>query len=218
MIEELLPQNVMVAEAWGDDLAAHIFPEEALQIQGAVESRKREFATTRACARLALAKLGSQAAPIPQGTHREPIWPPGVVGSLTHCRGYRAAAVAKQSDWLALGIDAEVREPLPADVRHYILSELEISWLADYPEGTYWDRVLFSAKESLYKAWFPLTKRWLGFEDVSMRLNPGEGSFHARLHVPGCFVAGTALDTIAGRFLLRDGLVLTAVTIPIQPL
>jgi 4'-phosphopantetheinyl transferase EntD len=94
MIERLLPQVVSCRTARDDEAGARLFPEEAMQLDGAVDSRLREFATGRSCARQALAGLGLAPAPILRGAKREPLWPAGIVGSITHCRGYRAAAVA----------------------------------------------------------------------------------------------------------------------------
>jgi 4'-phosphopantetheinyl transferase EntD len=77
----------------------------------------------------------------------------------------------------------------------------------------HWDRLLFSAKESVYKAWFPLTGRWLGFEDAAVTIDAGAGTFTARLLVPGPAVNGTPMDSFSGRWLARDGLIVTAIVI-----
>jgi 4'-phosphopantetheinyl transferase EntD len=215
MIEELLPPNVVADDMIGDDLSACLMPEEAFQMQAAIESRRKEFTTTRACARRALLRLGLPPAPILQGTNREPIWPPGIVGSLTHCPDYRAAAVAKRSDWLSIGIDAEIHDALPTDVVDRVLIAQEISWLASSSKSSHWDRVIFSAKESIYKAWFPLTQLWLDFEDVAITLNPEDGRFNADLRVVPPPLYGNTLDKLMGRFRICNGFVLTAVTIPV---
>ena len=215
MIEELLPPNVVADDMIGDDLSACLMPEEAFQMQAAIESRRKEFTTTRACARRALLRLGLPPAPILQGTNREPIWPPGIVGSLTHCPDYRAAAVAKRSDWLSIGIDAEIHDALPTDVVDRVLIAQEISWLASSSRSSHWDRVIFSAKESIYKAWFPLTQLWLDFEDVAITLNPEDGRFNADLRVVPPPLYGNTLDKLMGRFRICNGFVLTAVTIPV---
>src|SRR5882672_7976907 len=107
MIERLLPPEVIVVSRRDDDPHAAPLPEEEALIDGAVAPRRSEFATTRSCARQALHRLGVPEGPILRGPKREPLWPPGIVGSLTHCTGYRAAAVARASDVLAIGIDAE---------------------------------------------------------------------------------------------------------------
>ena len=44
-----------------------------------------------------------------------------------------------------------------------------------------WDRLLFSAKESVYKAWFPLARCWLGFEDVTVHVDIATGEFRAEI-------------------------------------
>jgi 4'-phosphopantetheinyl transferase EntD len=98
VIEKVLPGAVASSEAFDDAPDAVLIPAEVAVISRAVEKRRREFQTVRHCARRALDELGLPPAAIPPGGHREPLWPPGVVGSLTHCTGYRAAAVAHQRD------------------------------------------------------------------------------------------------------------------------
>ena len=213
LIGGLLPPGVVAAEAWKDDLSQSLFPEEASQLKGAVASRMREFATARSCARQALCKFGLPPMPILSGANREPLWPRGIVGSITHCPGYRAAAISRQSEFMALGIDAEIHDRLPADVIEHVCKGPELAWLSTAPDGTHWDRVLFSAKESIYKAWFPLTRKWLGFEDVSVIIDPAGGTFHANLSLEPLIVDGHTLQQFTGRFLVCRGLILTAVAI-----
>jgi 4'-phosphopantetheinyl transferase EntD len=66
----------------------------------------------------------------------------------------------------------------------------------------------------VYKAWFPLAGRWLGFEDAVVTVDPSEGSFSARLLVSGPLLADGQLTAFSGRWLVRDGLVLTATAVP----
>ncbi|MDK1493915.1 hypothetical protein QN219_28415 [Sinorhizobium sp. 7-81] len=106
--------------------------EEESAVVSAVESRRREFAIGRTCARSALSKLGFPPCAIPGGPHRAPLWPSGIVGSITHCAGFCAAAVALQEDYVALGIDAEVDEELPSGVLAIISVDEERQWLAKY--------------------------------------------------------------------------------------
>lgn len=113
MIGDLLPPNVAAAEAWEDPTDAGLFPDEEALVANAVAKRRSEFATARRCAREALARLGMPPAPILSGPKREPQWPVDVVGSITHCEGYRAAAVARAGDVRALGIDAEPHAAFP---------------------------------------------------------------------------------------------------------
>jgi 4'-phosphopantetheinyl transferase EntD len=136
-----------------------------------------------------------------------------VVGSITHCPDYRAAAVAMQLDVLTIGIDAEIHEELPNGVSDQVLLDEEQAWLRQGPGGVHWDRLVFSAKESVYKAWFPLTGLWLGFEDIVVTFEPAEGTFHARLLVAPPRVGGGDLSGFTGHFLVRDGLAVTAVAL-----
>jgi 4'-phosphopantetheinyl transferase EntD len=80
-----------------------------------------------------------------------------------------------------------------------------------------WDRLLFSAKESVYKAWFPLAGRWLGFEEAVITIDPAAGVFTARLLVPGPVTGGRPLTGFSGRWTAGHGLVLTAIAVPAGP-
>jgi 4'-phosphopantetheinyl transferase EntD len=106
VIEEILPENVAVVDTTEDRLDVELFPAEVQSLGGAVEKRRREFITGRACARGALAQLGMDPVAIPSGERGEPCWPAGIVGSITHCAGYRACALARVGVIAALGIDA----------------------------------------------------------------------------------------------------------------
>jgi 4'-phosphopantetheinyl transferase EntD len=217
MIERILPPPVAAAEAFGDDPAATLFPEERAVIARAAESRRREFTTARVCARTALARLGQPPVPVLPGPRGAPQWPEGVTGSITHCAGYRAAAVALNSDVVSLGVDAEPNEPLPdggmLDVIALAGERARLAELAAGMPGTCWDRLLFSAKESVYKTWFPLARRWLGFESADVVIDPCEGTFTARLLVPGLLVDGTPLSLLNGQWLADQGLLVTAIVV-----
>ena len=193
-----------------------LFPEEEAAIGRAVDKRRREFTAVRGCARRALARLGQPAVPIVPGTGGAPQWPPGVVGSMTHCAGYAASAVARAQDVLALGVDAEPDEVLPHGVLDLVSIAEEramLTALASEAPGPCWDRLLFSAKESVYKTWFPLTQRWLGFEEAVISVDPDNGTFSARLLVPGPILADHQVTEFSGRWLARSGFVLTAITV-----
>ncbi|MFD0974183.1 4'-phosphopantetheinyl transferase family protein [Plantactinospora endophytica] len=214
MIERLLPATVVSAEAFGDVAGERCFPGEEHLVAQAVPERRREFVTARRCARQALRELGFPPAAILPGPRRAPRWPPGVVGSITHCRGYRAAAVARTAHAAGLGIDAEPHRPLPAGVVETISTAGEpkmLRRLRDVDLATHWDRLLFSAKESIYKAWYPLTGRELGFEEARLSIEPVTRTFTGQLvvttGVPGPRV-------VHGRYLVGDGLVVTAVLVP----
>ncbi|MFF2012627.1 4'-phosphopantetheinyl transferase [Streptomyces sp. NPDC058195] len=186
-------------------------PEEEALIATAVPKRRAEFITVRACAREALAALGQPPVPLLPDERGAPSWPPGVVGSMTHCRGYGAAAVAHARRITALGIDAEENAPLTEGVLAYIARPEERAALARLPvtATAAWDRMLFSAKESVYKAWYPLTRRYLDFHEATVSFAL-DGTFTARLLVP----APPALARLHGRWAADHGHVVTAVAVP----
>ncbi|WP_217253841.1 4'-phosphopantetheinyl transferase superfamily protein [Streptomyces sp. AC602_WCS936] len=224
MIEELLPDTVVTVEAQGVDDAGHLplLPEEEPLVARAVAKRRREFTVVRSCARRAMAKLGVPARPVLNGEGGAPVWPEGLTGSMTHCDGYCAAALVRVTDLASLGIDAEPDGPLPDGVLPGVALPAEtarLRRLAREHPGVHWDRLLFSAKESVYKAWFPLTRRWLDFTeaDIEITVDPGDprrGTLRAALLVPGPTVGGRRLTRFDGRWTARHGLVATAVTTP----
>jgi 4'-phosphopantetheinyl transferase EntD len=216
VISEILPEVVASAEAFGDPPDAALFPDEETLIARAVPKRRREFTTGRHCARSALGALGIAPVPIRPGQGGAPQWPSGIVGSITHCAGYRAAAVARASDVITIGLDAEPAQWLPAEVLGLVALPDERDRLGDLARAApavCWDRLLFSAKESVYKAWFPLARRWLGFSDADITINAADGTFEARLLIPGPEFRGEPLAGFTGRYVIAEGMILTAITV-----
>jgi 4'-phosphopantetheinyl transferase EntD len=226
VFEELLPGAVVVVEAHAHDAAAavegiELYPEEEAVVARAVPKRRHEFTLVRACARQAMEKLGAAPRAIVPGERGAPGWPDGLTGSMTHCEGYAAAALVRATDLASLGVDAEPHDALPEGVLTAIAlptEEIRLRRLtADHP-SVHWDRLLFSAKESVYKAWFPLTGRWLDFAeaDIEVTVDPGgrSGALRVELLVPGPVVDGRRVDAFDGRWTVRRGLVATAVSVP----
>ncbi|MFS8104445.1 4'-phosphopantetheinyl transferase superfamily protein [Lentzea alba] len=211
MLEQLLPLPIAAVERYDDEMPVELFPQEETVIGNAVPKRRFEFGTARWCAREAMKRLGFEPAPVLPGPKREPRWPEGLVGSLTHCTGYRAAALAKTTDFLTIGIDAEPHAPAPDGVLEAIAIPAELRRIpglrVDDPKIC-WDRLLFSAKESTYKAWYPVTQRWLGFEDADITLN-ADGTFYSRILLPDTPIAG-----FAGTWLVQGDVLVTAIAVP----
>jgi 4'-phosphopantetheinyl transferase EntD len=217
VLAEIVPPRVEADEMFGDVPGEVLFPEEEAVVARAVGKRRSEFAAARACARAGLARLGVPPAPILPGVRGAPLWPAGIVGSMTHCAGYRGSAVARAEDMLTLGVDAEPDDRLPGGVLDAVASADEragLEALASGAPGPSWDRLLFCAKEAVYKAWFPLTQRWLGFKEAAVTISPAGGTFTARLLVAGPVLDGRPLTGFTGRWLARDGLILTAIAVP----
>lgn len=216
MIAELLPPVVASAECFDDPSGVVLFDEERAVVARAVDKRRREFATVRHCARRALATLGHPAVPLVPGRRGAPLWPDGIVGSMTHCDGYRAAALARADHVRAVGIDAEPDGPLPDGVLDLIARPDETAHLAgllqrDRAGPDHWERLLFSCKETVFKVWYPLTQRELDFHEASIRIDPGDASFTADLLAdPGDDVLPSRL---AGRWIAAHSLVISAITL-----
>ncbi|GLW46306.1 4'-phosphopantetheinyl transferase [Streptomyces sp. NBRC 14336] len=229
LMRRLLPDIAEVTEVRGELSAPPLFPEEEAVVARSVDGRRREFATTRRCARLSLAALGLTARPLLPGPRGEPLWPEGVVGALSHCAGYRVAAVARATDLAALGIDAETAGPLPDGVLEAVslpAERAELARLRAVEPQVPWDRVLFSAKESVYKAWFPSARSMLGFDQARLSLTVApyaegsgvRGTFSARLLVPlpPAFADAVGGPVLEGAWLVDAGLVLTAIAAPVR--
>ena len=217
LISTVLPDTVAAAEVYTDPPDLAPLPEEEPLIARSVAKRRNEFITVRYCARLALRQLGVPPAPILKGDKGEPCWPDGVVGSLTHCDGYRGAAVGRAGQLRSVGIDAEPHGVLPPGVLDAISLPVERQELAALPADLHWDRILFCAKEATYKAWYPLTHRWLGFEDahVVFDVDPDgtTGGFVSEILIDPAAEAGPPLTALRGRWSVRDRLALTAIVL-----
>ncbi|ANI39419.1 4'-phosphopantetheinyl transferase PptT [Mycolicibacterium vaccae] len=220
LLAGVLPGEVdalAAAEMYSDPRELAPLPEEEPLIAKSVAKRRNEFITVRYCARQALVDLGMEPVPILKGPKGEPCWPDGVVGSLTHCEGFRGAAVGRRTQVRSLGIDAEPHGVLPDGVLDAISLPAERHELSALPAGVHWDRVLFCAKEATYKAWFPLTHRWLGFEDAHITFEvdaTGQaGTFTSEILIDPAAESGPPLASLAGRWAVREGIALTAIVL-----
>ena len=216
MIDSLFPPEVRVVRADPGMALEPLHPQEARDTARMATKRLAEFSLGRACAHRALASLGHPDFALRNDEARVPIWPKGVVGSLTHCEGFCAAAVAPESQLLAVGIDAEPRRPLAARILQRITSEAERQHLASLPPApgeSDWGLLLFSAKESFYKCYFPLARRFLGFRDAEIEFLPEEGRFHARLMAEDA-PSAAGRRSASGRFGVDASHVATGVALP----
>lgn len=213
LIASVVPELLPSAELYEDPPGLEPLPEEEPLIAKSVAKRRNEFITVRYCARQALSVLGIPEVPILKGDKGQPLWPDGIVGSMTHTEGFRGAVVGRTGEVRSVGIDAEPHDVLPNGVLKSIALPVERDELDALPAGTHWDRLLFCAKETTYKAWFPLTARWLGFEDAHITIGP-DGTFTSRILVDGRANDGTVLSAFDGRWIIDKGLILTAIVVP----
>lgn len=214
LLDGLFPHDVVVEAAGADAPAAALYEVEEEAIARSIDKRRRDFALGRTCARAALQRLGVGPVAIPVGAKRAPSWPAGVVGAITHCEGLAAAAVAWQEHYAGIGLDAELAAPLEDALARLIATpaERELHSAAVAPDGTDWTKLTFSAKESVHKAIAPMSGVTLGFHDVELRFDVARSTFRALLVGPDR--SGLpSFDRLEGTYRIRDGYVITAVTI-----
>lgn len=207
----LLPPHVAVVETTFDELDAGVQLSlgEMEIVSNAVPSRQDEFRTGRLCAHRAMARLGADDGPVLRRSDGGPAWPPGVVGSITHCDGYRAAAVAWSMQISHIGIDAERHARIEYGAFALVTSERErliVEALRRKRPELHWDCITFSAKESSFKALASLSPSSFTFADVVVRVEE-TGSFSASSP------SGSEPGQLFGRWAVRGGLVQTAVAI-----
>ncbi|MFC3614317.1 4'-phosphopantetheinyl transferase [Lutimaribacter marinistellae] len=192
--------------------AYDVYPEEIAALGGAVDKRRREFAAGRMAARLALRDLGAPAMAVPVGDDRAPIWPPGLVGSITHTDVACLAVAAWEGEVAMLGLDLEPDQPLDEDLVREICTETERDWLAEQTQPGLAAKVIFSAKEAVYKAQYTRSRTLFGFDTLHVMPDLAGGAFAAefRRDVPG-FASGRRID---GKLVIGHGFILTAVAEP----
>lgn len=211
LISLIVPPLVVTAATPFCSTDVTLSADEEACIANAVPARRQEFAAGRHCARTALAALGIHEFSLLPGVGREPVWPAGVVGSITHSSGLCAAAVAKAEQVPALGIDIERERALDDDLVPSICTPREQSMLARF-DGDAWATIVFSAKESVYKAYFPATRFALEFHGLEIDLEPRAGTFEATIVDPKApAIFGSRM--LPGRFARTDGYVCTAVAV-----
>ena len=205
----LLPSSIFTAEIIGEPPLPALQPAEAEALGRAGSKRLRDFTKGRACARRALFAFGFEATPVLIGHDGAPLWPRGFVGSITHCQGYCVAAVGREAEFQALGVDAEPLAALPPGVLDLVASPSERSWLRGQEGSPFsWDRILFSAKESAFKAGARVLGRPLPFNEIEIAFDRNAGAFEANLS------AVRRVPRLRGRFRVASGLIATTVIIP----
>jgi 4'-phosphopantetheinyl transferase EntD len=215
LVEALFPVAVVAAELAETASAQLLTEAEFACISHCYEKRIEQFASGRACAHRALEELGWEEFSLLPAPDRQPVWPDGVTGSITHTEGYCAAVAARRGALRGLGLDSEEVARVHAEVWPGITAPQELTALQSLPpsEAQQQAALLFAAKEAFYKSQFPLTAEWLKFADVVI-----ECTALPTAHSPGSFRVLPQRDmritrelpgTIAGRFCLH-GRYLTA--------
>ncbi len=206
-LESLFPAGVVVEVATAADEDERLLFEAELALMGSmIPARRREFASGRNTARRALAQLGIPPSPLlRQGTGRDIAWPAGLIGSISHTRGLCAVACARISSQLqSLGLDVEQPGLLGDDIVPTVCRSDELQMLAAFPQPwpSDWPRLLFVMKEAAYKAWYPVTRREISFQEMRVTIDVAERSCVAE--VDGNVAAGLKIN---GRFGWEEHLV-----------
>ncbi|WOH80119.1 4'-phosphopantetheinyl transferase superfamily protein [Bradyrhizobium sp. BEA-2-5] len=155
-------------------------PAEAEMLGSVSVRRQREFAWGRYHARQALRQLGFAPVPILRKVDRAPLWPSGVIGSISHSSSHGGAVVGRSNTVLALGLDIEDQEPLGADLAPIICTPAELE-RAEWCSGRSGPGLIFAIKEAVYKSYAPATGEFLDFHDVCVRISDQSSSFEAEI-------------------------------------
>jgi 4'-phosphopantetheinyl transferase EntD len=129
------------------------------------EKTRRSSGAARVVARELLVHAGYRACPVPKARSGAPVWPRGLVGSLAHDSQVAVAALAPRRKFAAIGIDIEPAEAPPSELINVIATPLEQASLETYLYG---GRLLFVAKEAVYKAVASLDRVFLDHADIEI--------------------------------------------------
>jgi 4'-phosphopantetheinyl transferase EntD len=173
------PANVVMATASPADWKATLHFEEAESVSRAGARRKLEFTAGRSCARRLLASLGHHSFPLLNDLDRVPIWPEGIKGSISHSNRFCLALGTCDTSIISLGVDIEEELEDIEEILPFIASEREQAWIAEAGES---DRVaravlLFSAKESVFKCLYPISRVAFEFIDIELQFDLAQGIF-----------------------------------------
>jgi 4'-phosphopantetheinyl transferase EntD len=186
-LQRRLGERALVMVAPVGSTIADLWPEERRVVLRAIVSRQREFATGRACARRLLSRLGCPAVALPADADRVPSWPEGFVGSISHAGELCAVVVGARTTVAGVGIDIEDDGPLESELWDIVLGEGERASLMTLPDGerAHRAKLLFSAKEAVYKLQFPMTRKKIDFDAVQIELFTD--FFRAEVDSPGAW-------------------------------
>lgn len=194
-----------------------LYPEEEKCISSARLKRRKEFTAGRQGARQLLRRYGINNFPLLQGDNREPIWPKGVIGSISHCDNFCVVITSKSTRIRGLGVDIEPYDSLSRDVEDLICTMAEKKWIESMSmeaESVHWSKIIFSAKESSYKCIYPLVKKFVDFQEAEIKLDYKMNKFdvHAYQKYENARFSLT-FHKIKGLFMIKDQFLLTVAMI-----
>lgn len=210
----LFDEDVLLSEANPTTFEGNLLLEEEAQISSAVDKRRREYVAGRTLARGLFCSLGCPEAPLVNDKDRAPIWPQGVVASISHTGGYCGVVAARASEYDALGLDVEQASPLEERLLRAIIRDDERAWLdtLDVSKRLHVAKWIFSAKEAAYKAQYTLSREFLGFSAMSVRIDERSGTFTATFMRDAGVVFREGHE-LTGRIIVANGFVACGVSI-----
>ena len=145
----------------------------------ATEKRRTEFFLGRLAASRALEAIGLTPQPVLKAKSREPLWQDGIVGAITHKADAACAVVARKDMTCGVGVDLEsLHPPVRFSISTKVCTEPEQAWLAEAPdEKDTRLKMIFSAKEAGFKAFFPIEQIYLGYKDAELAWREKTQSF-----------------------------------------
>ena len=211
LLTSLFDSPVVARVCTGTPLMTGLYPEEARHVASAVAVRQAHFTAGRLSAHAALEALGVPSRPLLADAARAPVWPTGVVGSITHTDGFCGAVVAPRTRYCGLGIDAEQRAHVTEELWREILTSAELRWLREQPASQRAEMatVMFCAKEAFYKCQYQVTGAWLGFEAAEVAVND-RAFLLSLLQTVGELVAG---QEFSGRFAVLPSIIVAGIAI-----
>jgi 4'-phosphopantetheinyl transferase EntD len=213
MIESVFPSTVFCVYSSRLPPDFQLLSTESNATKNMVPRRVREFTHGRYCARTALERLGCLSQVVPVGAGRAPVWPPGITGSLAHHRDVAVAVVARREDLSCLGVDLEAAADLDHDLVPLITTAAEIDALSTAMSAGTAAKIIFSAKESVFKCLWPSLERYIDFMDIEIVANPSDKTFLARPENGFSESEKTLCGRLQGRYEITGDLLVTAASV-----
>lgn len=204
---EALPAQARVVVAGEMPSDFVLRPEEAESCGQMSAKRLREFMLGRYCARAALTALGVPDDSVPKAASREPVWPSGIVGSISHTQAVGAAVAAHDRDLIGVGVDLEDAKGLKQNIIAMICRPEERARLSATPEPERVAKIIFSAKESIYKCIWPTVRRYVDFQDVEITVDLAAGRYAAVAREAS--LPANLFPVLRGHYFVRGDLLAT---------
>ena len=198
-LSRILPDTVGFSLGMIPEVSEFEFPVEQESLSMAGDYRKCEFVAGRECARAALEQVGFARGPILPDEYGVPVWPKGAVAALSHSRGYCAAIAGRASEYRTLGLDLEKTNRLSASAIKRTVHPSEQAYVQEDQRKA---SLIFSAKESFFKAQFPLWHTHGNFHDLELAVDEESGRMTV-VHIAKRFPE--ELRMLAGEIQFRFG-------------